>query len=626
MALLSQDAPDLMKSRLEQGVWLDQIERAYNAWFAAPNHKKPELLLTGPTLTWAESWMLTQPAELSASLKQYIIRSLTAQSRKSAGQRETIEQEQRRKDKVYRYLLITMSLFALMVLLPGIVRDLLGFQFDQAVPTEVAQGPDFASTPPDTASEPEVAAPAATSPAKKDLEFAVLSRAVQIQADKGDDRVAALLAAEFFESLKAPPVAKNEPALRELARSVVADAFVTRTAPLRDGDRLGDQIPAISCPATARFVGVSEARQVRVWDEASRPAIVKASLNPRQIKAEAVDAACARVVTVSDDYELTVTPLLNGASPMKLGAHEADVVGIGLSGDGSRMVSVSRDSVGKIWDIRAGRRIADLRVDETTFSGAAMSLDGARAVTWSEEQIAHVWDAATGRLLGSLKGHQGPIVRGEFSADNRRILTRSIDGTAILWDAGSMAPLHLVKAETGGVLEAHMSRDGRYVALINEAATVYVFDSASDGNVAEISTGKGKIRSFTFSQDASRLATVDWTGGITVWNTTDGQRLGEVNRRGDPIATVMFSRDGTQLAALAQAGSTATWKLTFEESALQARIKAAGYECLSADERRQFNVPAAGRRPWCMSTEPEPVPFAVAPVEQPAPIESPAAP
>ena len=160
MALLSQDAPDLMKSRLEQGVWLDQIERSYNAWFAAPNHKKPELLLAGPTLTWAESWMLTQPKELSASLKQYIIRSLTAQSRKSAGQREVVEAEQRRKDSVYRYLLITMALFALMVLAPGAIRDFLGFQFEHSLPVDPDASGQVASDEtmrPDGPREPQIA-------------------------------------------------------------------------------------------------------------------------------------------------------------------------------------------------------------------------------------------------------------------------------------------------------------------------------------------------------------------------------------------------------------------------------------------------------------------------------------
>lgn len=627
MALLSQDAPDLMKSRLEQGVWLDQIERSYNAWYAAPNHKKPELLLTGPTLTWAESWMLSQPKELSGSLKQYIIRSLSAGSRKSAGERADIEKEQRRKDKVYRYLLISMSIFALLVLAPGIVRDFLGYQVDHAVPMEAGPGPEggpnFAEGGDTTGGNPSAdpePAPVEVKP-KTEPKFVRLSRAVQIQGDKGNDRLTSLLAAEFFESLKAPATLKDERALRENARSAVADTFVKRTEPLRPSDRIIDQAPAIACPQSARFVGMSEAREVRVWNGAAGSTAMTAALKPQQVKAGAVDPGCGRLVTVSEDYELIVTPLARGAKGVKIGAHEADVVGIGLSGDGNRAVSVSRDQTGAIWDVRTGRRLADLRVEDTTFIGASMSLDGARAVTWSEEQTAHVWDAATGRLLGSLKGHQGPIVKGEFSDDGRRVLTRSIDGTAILWDVTAMRALNLIKAESGSVLDARMSKDGRYVAVINEAAAVQVFDSALDAPISELSSGKGKIRGFTFSDNGKLIATLDWSGGISVWSAESGERLAELNRRADPIATVMFSPNGSHLSALTQSGAVSEWTLVFDEAQLHNRITAAGYACFSAEEARQFDIDPSASRPWCLPAVNPPQPAAqpvLAPAEKPS--------
>lgn len=615
MALLSQDAPDLMKSRLEQGVWLDQIERSYNAWFAAPNHKKPELLLAGPTLTWAESWMLTQPKELSASLKQYIIRSLTAQSRKSAGQREVVEAEQRRKDTVYRYLLITMALFALMVLAPGAIRDILGFQFEHSLPIDPDASGQVASDEtmrPDGPREPQIAdavelalsPPVATEPPKLESGFAKLANAVQIQSDKGNERLASLLAAEFFRSLEATPPAKgpakDDEQLREVSKSLVADAFLTRIDPVDAGIKLSDQSPAISCPASSRFVGISETRQLHVWDSTFRGSPATASARPRVVKSDNVDRDCARLVTISPDYELLLTPLVASGPAIKLGSHDADVIGIGFSGDGSKVVSVSRDSVGRIWDTRAARRLADLRVEETTLTGASLSLDGTRALTWSEEQVSHVWDASTGRLLGSLKGHQGPIVRGEFSADGGRVLTVSIDGTAILWNARSLEPLQLIKAEAGSILDARMSPDGRYVAAISESATVQIFDGQQNGAVAELSNGKGNIRAFTFSQDSKLVATVDWSGSISIWQSETGQRLTSLNRRGDQVASLMFSQDGKSLTALMRSGSIATWALTTGESDVHARIKAAGYTCLTVDERRQFGLPPFDAD-WCVA-------------------------
>lgn len=635
MSLLIHEGPEL-KARLEQGVWFDAVERSYTAWFSAPNHKKPELLLTGPTLTWAESWMLAQPKELSASLKQYIIRSLTAQSRISASQREGIEQEQRRKDSVYRYLLITMSVFALLVLAPGIVRDMLGFQFDSNIPDEIARGPqsdpnnpgDPAVVSSGPAIEPgatQVPEPVAVTPATVESPFAKLARAIQIQSDKGDARLASLLAVEFFEQLKASPATKSDERLRELTLTIVGDSFASRGLAAPDSVGLSEQSVAVGCQTTERFVGVSRARQILVWDGAAMRAPIDSAQRPKQIKTSTIDRDCARLVTVSDDYELFITPLLQGAKPIKLGAHESDVVGIGLSGDGSKVVSVSRDSVGKVWDARAGRRLADLRVDDVTLTGAALSIDGTRAVTWSEEQVAQVWDAATGRILGKLTAHQASITRAEFSADGSRILTLSIDGTAIVWDAVTYVPLHALTAVSGSVIDARMSPDGRYIATMNEAATVSIFDATSEESVSEFTTGSGKIRALVFSPDGKLVATVDWSGAIAIWRTADGERLLGLNRRVEPIATLMFNREGTELAALTTSGSVVTWPLLLDVEPALARVKSAAYACLSGDERRRFLLETSDVRA-CVSVEQQPEPIAAGALAYPSPTDAPDSP
>src|SRR5690606_5056577 len=114
-----------------------------------------------------------------------------------------------------------------------------------------------------------------------------------------------------------------------VSRSLVADAFVTRIDPVDTGLRLNDLSPAIGCPESARFVGVSESRQLHVWDSTLRGVPATAAAKLRIVKFGSVDRDCARLVTVSPDYELMVSPIVAGGPTIMLGAHEADVIGIG---------------------------------------------------------------------------------------------------------------------------------------------------------------------------------------------------------------------------------------------------------------------------------------------------------
>ena len=123
MTALSQDGLE-HKTRVEHDFWRPALDRSLEAWLLAPNDEKTDLLLNGQILNWAESWLLTHPTDVSANQRNFILRSLAAQQRKSSGQREQLVRAQTRKESRYIWVIMGCAFVALIPTINDFKKDL----------------------------------------------------------------------------------------------------------------------------------------------------------------------------------------------------------------------------------------------------------------------------------------------------------------------------------------------------------------------------------------------------------------------------------------------------------------------------------------------------------------------
>src|SRR5262245_51530392 len=81
MDRLKEENPAALRARLEFPVWYRGFVKAYTAWSNAPSVLKGPLLLNGPPLAKAESWLLECPDKLTDSEKRFIVRSIAQRAK-----------------------------------------------------------------------------------------------------------------------------------------------------------------------------------------------------------------------------------------------------------------------------------------------------------------------------------------------------------------------------------------------------------------------------------------------------------------------------------------------------------------------------------------------------------------
>jgi hypothetical protein len=572
-----------VKNRLEHGVWLDEIDRAFRAWRAAPNVEKADLLLQGPILTWAENWRMTNAHDFAPSVETYITRSLSAQSSKTSAERAAKDKELVRRDKVYQQLLLMMALFAIVTLAPQMMRLYFAPSDQEPVQTAENERRQTADAPSSGQQRASSAIVDATEPFQPPMEYWSAGRMLDFtrsEANVGNTRAASLYAIEALDSLNRMP-AKSDHKERLQALSALTD-LAQRQYPLSfAGGTLDLDRAAHTCADTARSIGVSTNQQLIVLDAARRTAT--ASISVPAFNANSLDAACTQLLVVGQDYDLSILPLDTARKPKTLGTHDAAIVGQAFSRDGRRVVSVSRDAVGKVWDANTGRRIATFRSDAQVFAGAAINDDGTRIVSWSDDQTAELYDANSGKRLGAYEGHQGAVIAARFSSDGKTLLTVSVDGTAILWDSATRAKLTTYRPRGGSLVDAWQLPDGQHVATRLDDNRLQVWNRTSDTPTADLTLPDSKIQHVVVSPNGRRLAIFEPGGRASVIETATGELVLSVSLRSGELKGGFFSPDGASLTGFTSDGLV-TWPLLETRDQAIKTLDATAH-CWTTDER-----------------------------------------
>ncbi|MEQ1648113.1 MAG: hypothetical protein ABL898_05950 [Hyphomicrobiaceae bacterium] len=618
------------------------LEAAFSQWRNAPADQKSTALLSGSAVVWAERWLLTHPDEVSYTLKNFILRSLAHQSQMHSTQWIEQRQELQRKDRSYNRILIVMALLALSVLAPKALRDS-GLLEVTATPgasqrepsSDVAQMPaatngDFGSlkpalrgrTAPSDAGPSNDQATVVPSDAAGDgqsieevpaVSADQLAKLAKAAALKGDRRTGHLLALEYWYAAIAAQGTQPEltPVMwgqREVTverkkslpmTTALISALSSRTVLQHaQNDPMAHHRGVIACRGSANIAAVTEGRRLKVWDTRTGHTQYVSEGRVGSFSSTALDRDCRKWASASDDYDVFITELTQGSTPVRLGRHDADIVAFDFDGAGRVLATVSQDSVVKVWDTQSRRQLGEFRATDEHFLGVAMSVDGARVLTWAEGSTAQIWDVKSGQRLSELRGHSSRIDRAHFTTDERHILTVSSDGSALLWQAQTFDIVAKFVVPGGSVVRADLSADASTVALVTDDGGVEIWAGGKKAAAKVLALEEQVIVVSAFNAAATLVATATQAGQISIWDVKTGRQLIDVALSGPSVALLAFSNDATTLRATTFDGAVTEWPVLVSANVAQQIARRFADGCLTSEER--LGLKLDGKLPdWC---------------------------
>jgi WD40 repeat protein len=633
MSSLSHDGLE-HKTRVEHDFWRPALDRSLDAWMLAPNEEKSALLLNGQILNWAESWLLTHPSDVSPNQRNFILRSLAAEQRKTANQRDQLVRTQTRKESRYLWVIMVCAFVALIPTLNDfkkdvkqeLKRELMTRVLDGQQPSSIkvvlraivrkirdgnTEDPELAAMQRRRriAQEQEAAAltdPDAEGRSAGEVNMAYdtdrgppdLARIARRLSQEGDNRRAAQLALEYFADTTKPPNTPTEKR-RRIDAMTGATAAVSSQIQVIASEQWSPHASALSfCAGASRIAGTTDDGGLAVWDRIQAAVVGRVSAKSGRLDIMAIDADCRRVVVLNLDGDADLMAIDTGKPIARLGGHPNAIVSAAFSPDGQRVITLSRDSIAKIWHGETGRPVSTLHSDDDALIGATFSPDGTEIATWSSGKSVDIWDSTTGRSKQRLAGHYGAVTSAVFDPKGETLATTSTDGLLRLWDRAQRRLRATVRSNNGALTIARFTRDGRRIAMLAGDAQVQIFDTRSGLPIVALSEPETSTRAFAFSPDGTLAAATNWSGNATLWRIEGGERLTEFAPVGETLTGISFSDDGKQLLAFTAEGALVQWPVLPTPEAVAEHVGRVASACLTEDERRSLRM-KADRPAWC---------------------------
>jgi WD40 repeat protein len=352
-------------------------------------------------------------------------------------------------------------------------------------------------------------------------------------------------------------------------------------------------------PDGARVVTAGDDKSARIWDVATRPAVMLLDGHTQLLAGADYSPDGSRVATASMDNTARIWDVATGRQITQLNGHTQLVLSAEFSPDGKCVVTASDDTTARIWDAATGRQIMVLNGHTQQVEGAQFSPDGRRVVTASYDKTARIWDAATGREVMPLNGHADRVNWAEFSPDGRRVVTASWDKTARIWDAGTGRQIMVLGGHSDSVATAAFSSDGRRVLTSSFDKTARIWDGATGREIMRFSGHTAWVTSAGFSRDGRRVVTSSSDKTARIWDTETGWQL-LVIKHPNEVDTAAFSPDGSHIVTASWNNTARIWDA--RTAAIDTQIAwaaASQFDALPSAERYQLGLPAAPEvRQW----------------------------
>jgi WD40 repeat protein len=304
-----------------------------------------------------------------------------------------------------------------------------------------------------------------------------------------------------------------------------------------------------------RIVSAGADKQARlwqsslVWQKTHAAAVRQALFNPK-----------GEIVSCGDDKAIKWWNAADGKEIKTLPAHEAAVLGLGLSADGTKLASFGADKQIKLWNPAAAKPedaakpIAIVPVAAPP-QAIALSPNGLRLAVNDGANV-RVLDTANGKEIQLLPEHAAPLKSLAFLGDNRTLLTASADKTAKLLDVNIAAAF---EAHPGGVVAAQYHANGTQLLTAGADKTAKLWDLTKSAMLNSFGPFAEPVKFASFNRDFTQIG-VAAGKVVKIYNPADGKEIVGLTHPADVIS-LSFSFDKTRLATGAADKLTRVWDL-----------------------------------------------------------------
>jgi hypothetical protein len=617
-------------ARIEFEVWRSAFQRSHASWTNAPAELRPMMLLSGPALVRAESWLLNFPDKLSVSERRFVKQSL---AENSSSDNVAFGSGPETLSIVGGMWVVAFAVVVSMFgpFLPGLIKQAVL----SALPEEVREIANEADHSRATSGMPKPQAPSPkvksvarpTEQARQDgtrehgadheaevipalnvpvsparvaelLNAAQLMQRAQVRLEQKDTRAAMLLAVEAAHLDDRDGVNRTPSSDLVSAASLVVQGMAQQVG-------VGPQ-PAITptaasvlfCDGGRTWVAAGADGFLRVAREGYSKALATLPRRSSPLQGVALSADCRLLAVPGEDYVVGLWSIETGLRIAEFSGHTGTLLATAFRADSGMVVSASQDSSARVWDARTGRLKAVLEGHDREVVSATFSPDGQRVVTGSKDGTLRIWTLGQQAKPVKLAGHAGAITQGYFSPDGRAVLSTSVDGFAALWDVETGDKVRQFESEGTAILTAEFSPDGRGIATMTQEGLVQVWDRDTGQLLIALDTGDEPTRRVAFAPDGLRLLTTSWQGVVMLWDGKSGKLIARLNGKQDRVESAVFAGGGTKAMALLSQGAIVSWPVYGSSLEVIKAGKAKAGGCLTGTERANFAL-SADTPAWC---------------------------
>lgn len=297
----------------------------------------------------------------------------------------------------------------------------------------------------------------------------------------------------------------------------------------------GDSVNSVAFDSGGdRLVTSSWDRTVRVWD-----AVTGAQEALLLHDANVVDARFTpdgeTVVTVTDGKKLHVWRIDDPGEPVATADGFSSPVL--FQDDSSRVLAVdSTDKLVRILDLEDGRPVGEPFAHDSVINGLTVSPDDSLLVTAGSDGTARVWEIATGQHLGDLPGHAGGVYRAAIRPDSGAIATSDWYGRVYFWDWPQPGEPTTDLGQVHSAASLAFDRDGNLLAYGDKSPSL--FDRERTW-VGDLEGHRDWVTAAAFGEDGLRAVTASQDGTARVWDVPSGQEVAVLNTGGGTYAAAI---------------------------------------------------------------------------------------
>ena len=306
-------------------------------------------------------------------------------------------------------------------------------------------------------------------------------------------------------------------------------------------------------PDGKRLISSSADKTARIWTFA----FIAQGSHAGPVRQVFVTPTADRVFSAGDDKNLRIWDAKSGKEMKAIVAHDAAVVGFGLSTDLTKVVTAGADKTAKVWTIADGKAIATIALPGAP-QAVALSPNALKvAVAFADPAVrVHTFDAVSGKELQAISDQTAPVRSLFFLADNRTLFGAGDDKTVSIQDTSvqSSMPTHV-----GGTTGIAFNAAGTHVITAGKDKSVKLWDMTARKELKAFAPLADPVNAVVVSKD---FTLVGAAGGkiAKVWQIADAKEIATLTHPAEIVA-LAFNTDKTRLVTGATDNLARVWEV-----------------------------------------------------------------